>query len=522
MQDIKNHQRNSTILLLVIALITGILVQSGDLGSIDTIIRLQETHSYWTDLPPIDPSNDELGLVGRNGILHNQYGMGQSFVMLPADILATKIVESLGISSGLAEKMRIALVSYFTFPLITMLVILTGFKFLKSLGFNQVQSIGGGLGLLFCTTFLHYTQINQENSLLLLTTLCGYYFHYNWVTKNINRYLGLGFLFLGFGLLVRLTTVLDSFCVFLFVVSLILLQAKTKNSSWEVPKTRIVKYCSVGFISYSFFLLLDRLYHWLRFGELWSTYLGIWAKKQMELNPTLPDNFPFSTSFLTGFLGFTVSPEKSLVLFEPLLLLTVLLLVLYRHKIPIQVSMLCLTIITSLCFYITFYSTYAAWQGGSCWGPRFLTVPLEMLGMLSIPLLLKIYPNFKNKIEPIGYAILISISFIIQVSSVIFWYHLEVEQYIYNFDRNPTFIIGLRWLNIIAVSLGQFEQWGLSYPRYTERMTTLNFTPFLASQYLSPKVGLVMELTWVLLLLSLLLLIAKLYMDMRNMRHQRL
>src|SRR5713101_7436091 len=69
------------------AVLTALLVQPGQFASIDTVRRLQTTRSFWTSAPPVAPG-DIRGLVGRNGQLHYWYGMGQSLLMLPADILA--------------------------------------------------------------------------------------------------------------------------------------------------------------------------------------------------------------------------------------------------------------------------------------------------------------------------------------------------------------------------------------------------------------------------------------------------
>ena len=40
-------------LLALAAFLTAVFVQSGELGPIDTIIRLQTTHSYWTSKPSV-------------------------------------------------------------------------------------------------------------------------------------------------------------------------------------------------------------------------------------------------------------------------------------------------------------------------------------------------------------------------------------------------------------------------------------------------------------------------------------
>src|SRR5712692_2017443 len=74
------------------AFLTAVLVQSGELGSIDTALRLQTTHSFWTSASLVLPEDySEIGLVGRAGRIYVPYGIGQSLLMLPSDMVATHL-----------------------------------------------------------------------------------------------------------------------------------------------------------------------------------------------------------------------------------------------------------------------------------------------------------------------------------------------------------------------------------------------------------------------------------------------
>src|SRR4030088_1065829 len=78
-----------SLLLLVTALFT-FLIQSGELGTSDTTHRLQVTHSFWTGQPQVFPNEyPEFGLHGRGGRLYAWYGIGQSLLMLPADLIGS-------------------------------------------------------------------------------------------------------------------------------------------------------------------------------------------------------------------------------------------------------------------------------------------------------------------------------------------------------------------------------------------------------------------------------------------------
>src|SRR5580698_9754788 len=78
-----------SLLLLVTALFT-FLIQSGELGTSDTTHRLQVAHSLWTGEPQVFPNEyPEFGLHGRGGRLNAWYGIGQSLLMLPADVVGS-------------------------------------------------------------------------------------------------------------------------------------------------------------------------------------------------------------------------------------------------------------------------------------------------------------------------------------------------------------------------------------------------------------------------------------------------
>src|SRR5947208_2473909 len=115
-------------LLAVVAALGAFVVQSGELGSSDTTHRLQVAHSFWTSEPPVFPQEyPEFGLHGRGGKLQSWYGMGQSLLLLPADIIGTYI-ERLPIFAhynGNDPAVRSIVVSYITNILVNVLAALS-------------------------------------------------------------------------------------------------------------------------------------------------------------------------------------------------------------------------------------------------------------------------------------------------------------------------------------------------------------------------------------------------------------
>ena len=163
-------------LLCLTAALLAFVVQSGELGSADTMHRLQTAHSFWTSQPAVFPDEyPEFGVHGRGGRLYDWYGIGQPLLMLPSDVTGTYL-EKLPIFGDYNgdPAVRNIFVSYATNILISVLTALVCFRLLGLLGFDLRQSVVGVLVLLFCTTHLHYTQNMMENNYIMLLTLTGF------------------------------------------------------------------------------------------------------------------------------------------------------------------------------------------------------------------------------------------------------------------------------------------------------------------------------------------------------------
>jgi hypothetical protein len=473
-QSVLSH---SAFLVGLAAFLTALLVQSGELGSIDSVIRLQTTHSFWTSAPPVPDNSIDFGVKGKNGQIYATYGMGQSLLMLPSDVVGTYLAR-LRLFCGFAAHdpgIRQIVVSYSTSVLVCVLSILLCIRCLCLLEFTANQVIAGAFTLLFGTTFLHYTQNMMENSLLLLLTLTGLTFQYDWLRTSRIWSLAIGSLALGANLLVRLTAALDITGAALFV----LLVLWSKQIRGRELLAQLGCYVRVAGPIYSVFLVLDRLYQYHRFGSFFNTYLTVLAMQQRKLDPGLPPDFPWNTPLREGLLGPLITPEKSVFLFDPLIVLTLLLSILLWKRFRVDIKAFLVAALSLLALYIFFYAKYDDWSGDFAWGDRFITTPVEILGMVSIPLLLRHRPDLGKIVWQLGMAIAI-VSVAIQLASVAFWHPLEIHQM--ETLGHPTFVVGLRFKNIVAVTLGKADEWGLSNEDTRVggiRSNTLYFLPFL-------------------------------------------
>jgi hypothetical protein len=468
------------ILLCLAAGLLAFVVQSGELGTADTMHRLQTTHWLWTSEPQVFPNEyPEFGLHGRGGRLYSWYGIGQSLLMLPADLVGTWIAHWQIFSDYEDDPaVRSIVVSYSASILVNVLTALLAFRLLRQFRFSPRESVLGVLALLFCTTHLHYTQNLMENNYIMLLTLAGFSFQYDWLRTGSKRALFIGCAALGLNLLTRLTTGLDLMMAGFFLLLALWFEQVRGRDLWA----KFVAYCKVAAPVYAFFLMGDRIYQFYRFQSFTNTYVPLFAQEQRLQDPTLPANFPWSTPFHEGFLGALFKPEKSIFLFDPLLVLAILLLILLWKRLPPEVRAYGVASLFLLVAYISFYARYTYWSGDFAWGDRYVSTSVELAALLAVPLLLRYRENLSAWIWR-GGLVLIAASLIIQLASLAFWLPLEIYQM--ETLGHPTFVIALRFKNIAAFAFGKMDAWGLNnYAMHWDpwdyvHITTWNFLPFL-------------------------------------------
>jgi hypothetical protein len=478
--------RDPLFLLCLTAGLLAFVVQSGELGTADTMHRLQTAHWLWTSEPQVHANEyPEFGLHGRGGNIYSWYGIGQSLLMLPADLVGTWISHWHVFSEYEDDPaIRSIVVSYSTNILIAVLTVLIAFRFLRQLNFSVKETVAGILALLFCTTHLHYTQNMQENNYIMLLTLAGFSFQYEWLRTGYRRALFVGSAALGLNLLTRVTTGLDLMAAGIFLVIVLWVERARGRELWQT----FLAYCKIAAPVYAVFVFIERFYNFYRFGSWTGTYIPIFARESRAQDPTLPANFPWSTPFHEGVLGALFKPEKSIFLFDPLLVLAVVMLVLLWKRLSPEVRAYSVTAFLLLAGYIGLYARYTYWAGDFAWGDRYVSTAVEMVALLAVPLLLRfrseafLSPAFSKSVWCGGIA-LIAVSFVIQIASLAFWLPLEIYQM--ETLGHPTFVIALRFKNIAAFALGKRDAWGLNTEAMGQdqwdyvHLMTWNFLPFL-------------------------------------------
>jgi hypothetical protein len=479
------------LLLLFTGLLT-FLIQSGELGTADTTYRLQVTHSLWTGQPQVFPHQyPEFGLHGRGGYIYAWFGIGQSLLMLPADLVATAATHLPFwrdyVESEADPAIRSILVSISTNILVNVLTALVAFRFLGLLGFTWRASVAGVLSLVVATTHLHYAQNMQENNYIFLLTLTGFTLHLHWLQTGSRKALFWGAMALGLNLLTRLTTGLDLMAAGVFLLLVALFEKSDPHERIE----RSFTFLRTALPIYAGFFFLDRLYQWIRFGSWTNTYVTIFAREERQIDPTLPLKYPFSGHFFagginSGMLGPFLWPGKTVFLFEPLYALSILVsILLWKRLNPgLNPTVRAFLVSTQLLVlgYLLFYARYFSWAGDFAWGDRYVSTAFELSTLLVWPLLLRYWQQLSRAVQRIAIAVT-GISIVIQCASLAFWLPLEIYQED-TFDH-PVWVILLRFKNIAAFVLGKRVAWGLNKPAMFEdpwdaqHITTWYFLPSL-------------------------------------------
>jgi hypothetical protein len=211
------------------------------------------------------------------------------------------------------------------------------------------------------------------------------------------------------------------------------------------------------------------------------TYVYYFTVEHRLLDRSLPADYPFETPFRVGFLGALFAPEKSIFLFDPLLVLTIVIAALGWKRLRPEIQAYLIAAFLLLLAYICFYAKYTVWSGDFAWGDRYVSTAAELAAFISVPLLLRYRVEMGRFIWTIGMA-LIALSAVVQVASLAFWLPLEIYQM--ETLGHPTFVIAVRLKNIVAFALGKMDAWGLNNYAMTQdpwdyvHITTWNFLPF--------------------------------------------
>lgn len=371
-------------LWLLVALLAA-LVNAGGMVSIDPIRRLQQTRALWTSEPEVSVEETHLfGTLGYDGKRHPYYGLGQPLVFLPFDIAVTTALNvarpHVLVSQHVLDGLRIVLIAFFSQTLVCGAAACFAYLLLRQLHFCHAPAALGTLSLLLATTLLHYIQNCQENSLMLAMALAGAFFTLRWFDHRRRQDAAWAGSAFGVSLLTRLTTPADAAGIVLCLLFVLFWQ----HRNLRMPASALLDY-SKGFLpAFTLFFVLERLYQYHRFWTFRGTYYTAFLEP-----PPSTDNSGnmFNHPLFSGIRDALWSPQNSIFLFDPLLLVTAIVLVVFWSRLEPRVRAFALGAAATLTVYIFFYATYMSPTGEVSWGDRYTETPVLLLSLLAVPIL---------------------------------------------------------------------------------------------------------------------------------------
>jgi hypothetical protein len=476
----------TVLLWAILSLMVCALLNPGNFGTIDTTRRLQVARWIWRGGPSVVPGETASGLIGRDGTRQAWYGIGQSLVLMPFDALvSTTVVPQLGrygLDNERQQQIAVLLIAFLMQWMIATGGLTLAYEVLRMFSFTDAEAVSGALALLFATSFLQYVQSAQENNLLLFLALLAMYGVRRWQKDGAANWALMSGAACGFAILVRLTSVMETAVAVAFAIAVPRLTGRAG---------RALKIFTIPVLAA---LLIDRWYQWRRFGEILSTYMGVFGRQARPAGA--PASFPFSYPFWKGFWGTLFSADKSIFLFDPLLVILIVIAVWKWRMMDGALNTAILSFSILLLAYSGVYATYFDFGGDVAWGHRFVTLPVQLLCLFSVPLLLRFGRTLPALARRAAWA-LVFVSVILQAASTAAAPNLEVLQRELGY---PHSVIVNRALNLVDMAQNREVRGAETIP---VEWRSLYYFPF-QLRFRFPAIAKTAIAAWIALLVCLL------------------
>jgi hypothetical protein len=247
------------------------------------------------------------------------------------------------------------------------------------------------------------------------------------------------------------------------------------------------------------FVFVERLYQYVRFGGWLGTYWG-----SIPLPGSSTGRWMFGGNFRHGIGAALWSPDSSIFLFDPLLVLSLVMLAAFWKKIDVRVRAFAAGALAALAVHLCFHAKHFTPTAETAWGDRFTQTPVHLLCLLGAPLLWTAGSELSLRARAVALALIAS-SVAQQIASVLLVLGVEEKQ---------LYAFGLRWaipqrfVNLWLVMAGQADTSPLflGLPPEWRRISLLPFQ--LELRY--PDVARWALAAWCLALVAALTLLARL------------
>jgi hypothetical protein len=377
-----------------------IFLPSGHLPS-DTRYSLATAQSMCRGTLNVSPSKCLPYLSkGLHGKYYSKYGPGYALLFIPSAIVANHFFK---LTRFDADQLHQILAS-FTNTFIAAICIVLFVSIMRKCKLNIKIIVASSALIASCSLLLPYSKINHSElpSTLLLLLFANIWYDCNALTLKKGALIGL---IISSLLLLKIGNAISALVITGCCIQCIMSGRSTKAG---------ISFAIILPLLTLMFLVTLNYY---RFGT-WSNF-G-YGPEQQE----------FSTPMFEGLLSLCLSPSKSMFLFSPLLIFSI---IGSKHAFTENKrfhSMILILFISNLLFY----STWHDWHGGWSWGPR-LIVPVIILMHIYLPFFIHTLIFKKNTAVHIIRMSIFSV-FIVFALSINFLGALIWYQQIYYFHRD--------------------------------------------------------------------------------------
>jgi len=307
-------------------------------GSSDAIQRIELTRSLLFEGNVVTP---KFGAI--------KYSPLQSVLMMPAYLLGYVIGDFSGQTDALSQNMAYRFTAYLFNPVVCSLIAVLFFQFLKGFKIDLSIRILSTFLLVFGTLLFPYVRNMFSEPLSALLILLSLFYFYKSFLNDFVKNNRLNFLFLGLLILNNPIYVFYNILMFGWVY-----WWAVKNNLGNLERKKVCyEFLLISIIAGLIFLF----YNYLRFGNIFI--MGYGGEKF---------NFPL----LAGMYGLLFSIGRGIIFYSPLTIICILYFIFKYESMDRELRFICGFLIFSFLVYLSIYSKWENWEGGWCWGPRFL------------------------------------------------------------------------------------------------------------------------------------------------------
>lgn len=376
--------------------------------------------------------------MSPSGTIYGTHEIGSTLFYIPTALVNIGLEKLL---SGIANTDKIFEIKQFilsfqagSYSAITA----TFFLAILRTGFSRplMPSLLATVSLVFTTFFWTYTRISFDGVLCSMLLTISLYFLLLYKRKKRWIYLILCFLCLGFSSITRLTM------IFAILASLTYLITISKSLL-----TNTVKRIAVACLTIIPFLGWQLWYNNMRTGNILQS--PVQSERYLEQNG-------LDGNLLIGLQGLLLSPGKSIFVYAPLLILTILVFrKFYKDYHKEAIYILVLTV-----FWFLLHAKLRSWYGAWGWGPRhFITI----LPILFLPFAVNIEYVWRKTSLSVLLLLCSSFGFMLTLASIISNWHFRMtyakergllndDTWVWGFwDSQPIDMLKGAFMNIVRV-----------------------------------------------------------------------